>query len=82
MDYKFNPSDSAHHKAPRTVSLPDFLSEQQLNQAMLCRSAKEIKEKVTEPNLEEINRKLGQENDPMYLAYACEAVFRRAGIWR
>ena len=68
--------------APPTMALPDFLTESQLNRAMQCKSAKEIKEKVIEPNLPEINRKIGQENDAGYLAYVCEYVFRQAGIWR
>ena len=68
--------------APRTITLPDFLTEAQINRAMQCKSAKEIKEKVIAPILDEINERLGQENNPLFLAYACEHVFREAGIWR
>ena len=68
----------------RTMTLPDFLTEEQIKQAhelyksapagtFAARCAKEI----IEPNMTEINRRLGQENDARYLAYACEAVFSR-----
>lgn len=68
--------------APRTITLPDFLTEAQLNRAQQCKSAKEVKEKVIEPAIEEIDRRLGQQNDPMCLAYMVEHIFRQAGIWR
>lgn len=70
------------HNAPRTIALPDFLTESQINRAMQCKSAQEIKEKVISPDLENIEARVGQECDPMYLAYCCEYVFREAGIWR
>ena len=68
--------------APQTITLPDFLTEAQLNRAQQCKSAKEVKEKVIQPAIEEIDRRLGQQNDPMYLAHMVEYVFRQAGIWR
>lgn len=77
-----HPHQQRSWSAPKTVALPDFLTEAQLSRAQQCQSAKEIAEKVIEPNLAEINRKLAQENDAMYLAHACEMVFRQAGIWR
>ncbi len=36
--------------------------------------ARRIEREVIRPNLEEINAKLGQENDPAYLAYMLEYV--------
>lgn len=66
----------------RTITLPDFLTNEQIEIAVNCKSAKEITEKVITPNIDEINKKLGQENDPMYLAYACEYVFRETGAWQ
>lgn len=69
------------------VTLPDFLTEEQIKQAVeiytraltsgeMC--APIICREVIEPNMEEINRKLGQENDAMYLAYMCEYALVRS----
>lgn len=66
----------------KTIAIPDFLTESQISRAMQCKSAKEIKEKVISPDFEHIEARVGQECDPMYLAYCCERVFREAGIWR
>ena len=62
------------------MTLMDFLTGAQICDALALWKASEtpakaICEKVIAPNLEAINRKLGQKNDPMYLAYACEHVF-------
>lgn len=65
----------------KTVTLPDFLTEKQIKAAQNCKSAREISEKVITPNLKAINKKLGQENDAMYLAYCCEYAFRESGLW-
>ena len=67
----------------KTAKLTDFLTEDQIVEvAALWRTspmpAKSICEKVILPNIAEINRRLGQENDPMYLAYACEAACNEA----
>lgn len=67
-------------KEPKQVTLADFLTGQQITDALAIwrRSetpAKEIAERVIAPGIGQINLKLGQENDPLYLAYMCEAVF-------
>jgi hypothetical protein len=69
----------------KSVTLPDFLTEEQIQQALeLFKKAApgtfaaECARQIIEPNLQEINRKLGRENDPRYLAYACEFVFNQA----
>lgn len=66
----------------RTIAVGDFLTQEQAKTA--CRlwalhgSGKAFIDAVVgeiiEPNLAEINRKLGQENDPRFLAYAVEHV--------
>jgi hypothetical protein len=38
----------------------------------------QILSQVIEPNMADINRKLGQENDPRYLTYAVLYVLQRA----
>lgn len=71
---------SEENKQPKQVTLADFLDGQQIDDAISIwrRSetpAKEIADKVIAPNIGKINLKLGQENDPLYLAYMVEAVF-------
>ncbi len=68
-----------HYNSMRTVTLPDFLTEAQIKKATeLYPNREEIREQVIKPNMTEINRKLGQENDPDYLAYAVVYVIMRA----
>lgn len=67
----------------RTVTLATFLTDEQINAALaLWRRPhmervfhSDVQREIIEPNLAEINRKLGQENDPSFLAYAIEFVF-------
>lgn len=67
------------------ITLPDFLTDEQIEAALALykkhkgtgRVAKEIAAQIIQPNMDEINRKLGQENDASYLAYACEHVFNQ-----
>jgi hypothetical protein len=66
----------------KNVLLTDFLTCHQLGQALSiykenlpANRVNIIQQKVIEPNMGEINRKLGQENDPRYLAYAVVYVF-------
>jgi len=54
------------------VRLTDFLTKKQIALAMELKTAKQIHDKVIQPNINTINRLLGQENDAMYLAYAVE----------
>ena len=56
----------------KKVTVGDFLTEGQLRKCAKLKTAKLICEEVIKPNIEAINRKLGQENDPMYLAYMVE----------
>lgn len=61
----------------KTVTLPQFLTEDQIRRAAALYEAHgwrdavtQIQSRVIEPNLAAINAKLGQENDPRYLAHA------------
>lgn len=56
----------------KEVTLGDILTEKELKRAMKLRKAKDICKEIIEPKLPEINKKLGQENDAMYLAYFVE----------
>lgn len=58
----------------KTVLITDFLTERQIQRALKLRTAKPICEEIIKPNIDNINRLLGQENDPMYLAYVVEYV--------
>jgi hypothetical protein len=70
----------------KTVCLHDFLSQQEIALARAIyddltgtgKVATEISRQVIEPNLERINESLGQENDPRFLAYACEHTFMQS----
>lgn len=77
---------AAHPKAPvdsvlegvKRVTLGQFLSQANINRAQkLYPDVKAIAREIIEPQIAEINRKLGQENDPMYLAYAIVYVFEQ-----
>lgn len=73
-------------KSMKQVTLADFLSQNQIETAAKIVNETEtgkpridrIKTEVIEPAIGEINQKLGQENDPTYLAYAVEYVFVKA----
>ena len=58
----------------KQVTIDQFLNESQIKKAIELRKAKDICKVIIEPNLDSINKKLGQENDAMYLAYAVEYV--------
>ena len=69
----------------QNVTINDFLTEKQIEQAIeLYKTAQpgtfatRCAETIIQPNIKEINRKLGQENDPKYLAYAVEYVLSQA----
>ena len=40
--------------------------------------AKEVEKQIIAPNMDRINKRLGQENDSRYLAYAVEYIFTQA----
>lgn len=58
------------------VTIGHFLTDEQIKQAieifhscLLGSEARDICDKVIRPNIEDINYKTGQENDPRYLGY-------------
>jgi hypothetical protein len=60
----------------KTMSVGEIFSQSDLVRAQeLYPDARAICEQVIRPQLEEINRRVGQENDPMYLAYALVYLF-------
>lgn len=58
----------------KQIKLTDFLTLPEIGQAFALGDANAICALVIEPNISRINLALGQENDPMYLAYAVEYV--------
>ena len=66
----------------KTVTLHDFLTVDQIEKAIELGAAKAICDEIIEPNINEINQKLGQENDPMYLAYMTEYAVKQVGNGR
>lgn len=68
----------------KTIQIGDFLNNEQVKIASDYYDrakngeftfAKKFSEDVIAPNIEKINEKLGQENDPLFLAYAVEYAF-------
>jgi len=77
----------------KQVLIEDFLTADQINQALKiyyqCKRevrppAHKIHEEIIKPNIQTINKKLGQENSAIYLAYAVEYVFneRLKNAWK
>jgi len=62
----------------RTITIGDFLTDTEIEQALSLyqktpeKFHKLCKEQIIAPNIERINAKLGQENDPDFLAFAVE----------
>jgi hypothetical protein len=61
----------------KTITLPEFLTDGQIDKAVRLYEAHghwdsvaKIQAQVIEPNMAAINVKIGQENDARYLAYA------------
>jgi len=62
----------------KTAKLGDFLSGADIHKAQrLYPDVNAICRDVIEPQIEEINRKLGQPNDPRYLSYMLIYAFER-----
>lgn len=64
------------------IELREILSEEEIRAAFRIyksdpsgMGARKIAKEIIEPKIEEINARLGQDNDPLYLAYACEYAF-------
>jgi hypothetical protein len=74
----------------REVTIRDFLTDKQIRQAIgLYREYRGtsalhdmLVQKVIRPNMAAINRKLGQENDESYMAYAVEHAISVFEEWR
>ena len=63
----------------KMVSIGDFLTDEEIRECCVLRDlygvtplAKIVAARIIEPNIDRINKVLGQENDIMYLAYAVE----------
>jgi hypothetical protein len=67
------------------ITLQDFLTDEEIEYAAKLYERREatgfaqvVCEQIIRPNMERINKALGQANDPMYLAYAIEYVMNEA----
>ena len=60
------------------IRVSDFLTVAQMTRASKLKYAKKICEDIIKPNIKEINEKIGQENDPLYLAYMVEYCISKA----
>jgi hypothetical protein len=63
----------------RKITIEQFLTKEQIQKAIDLKKAKDICREIIEPNLSEINRKIGQENDAMYLSYMVEYIVSLLG---
>ena len=76
--------ENRESRETKMLTLPDFLTEAQIARAAdLYRESgmdatAAIRAQVIEPNMAEINAKIGQENDASYLAYAVVYVLSRS----
>lgn len=70
--------------APKQFAITDFLTVAQIQSCIRLWKKdndnfhKNVLAEIIEPNMEEINRKLGQDNVAGYLAYAVEYVMMKA----
>lgn len=63
----------------RKITIEQFLTKEQIQKAIDLKKAKDIFKEIIEPNISEINKKIGQENDAMYLSYMVEYVVSLLG---
>ncbi len=68
----------------KTISLGDMLTDDQILRAITLAHTNSgtalhtaLRDEIVVPNLPEIDQRLGQKNDPDYLAYAIEYVLER-----
>ena len=68
----------------RPLSIRDFLTKKQLADAQRLYNrntgnfAEECAERIIAPDINQINKRLGRKNDPLFLAYVCEYAFDEA----
>ena len=61
----------------RTIRLGDMLTDEQVQRCCaLYPSRERIRDEIVKPNMADIDRRLGQENDADYLSYAIVYVLR------
>lgn len=53
----------------KTITVSDFLTDKEFKKAIKLHCPQAIRDQIILPNIERINKALGQENDPMFLAY-------------
>jgi hypothetical protein len=69
----------------KKITLADFLTDEEINRAVHLYTTdkanfhKNCLKEIIQPRMARINRKLGQENDPDYLAYVVEFVIGQYG---
>lgn len=56
----------------KSIFLSQILTDEEIKKCLSLTSVQEIAREVIIPNLERINAVTGQENDPMYIAYAVD----------
>lgn len=64
------------------ITIADFLTDQEILEAIRLGDRVKVRDEIIIPNIERINRDIGQENDPNFLAFAVEYVMTTAGHWK
>ena len=65
----------------KQMTIFDFLTEAEVEQAAKLCDRIAVRDQLIAPNMERINKALGQENDPDYLSFCVEYVMTRSGTW-
>jgi hypothetical protein len=65
----------------RQVTLGEFLTDSELEQIKAMRDRRRVRDEILKPNIERINKTLGQENDVDYLALAIEYAMIALRVW-
>ncbi len=67
---------------PKKVTMGDFLTQDEIAQAIRLGDRTKVRDQLIVPNMERINAALGQENDPDYLAFAIGHMMVEHGAWQ
>jgi hypothetical protein len=65
----------------RQVTLGEFLTDSELRQIETMKDRRRVRDEIIKPNIDRINKVLGQENDVDYLSLAIEYAMVARRVW-
>lgn len=65
----------------RQVTLGEFLTDSELRQIETMKDRRRVRDEIIKPNIDRINKVLGQENDADYLSLAIEYAMVARRVW-